>query len=124
MKLSRQPILVKDRRTLQMERLRLQRLCEALEYDAEQRIQHLQKHYGAMAFNSLFPNATAEMSMAKLLGAALKGAFKSNRFKSGVVTAIITFVEIVGVRKLVSFFETLFSKKDTVDTQNMGSEKV
>lgn len=95
-----------------MEKIRLRRVCHGMEYEAAERMKHLKANYGAMAFNTIFPNADAQMSIARLVGYAIKGVLKSTRFKSGLATAVIMIVEIIGARKLVGFFENLFSKKE------------
>lgn len=108
---SKHAIPVKDRHSLQRERARLRRLCLAMEEEAEGRLDHVKKHYGAMAFNSFFPQADSGANIAKLLGYAAKGALKSSRFKSGLITAAITVAEIIGAKKIAELFEKLFSKK-------------
>jgi hypothetical protein len=108
---SKRAILVKDRHSLQMEKARLIRICNSMEAEAEERLEHVKKHYGAMAFNSFFPHADAQAGIARLLGYAAKGAFKSSSFKTALITIGVTVVEIIGAKKIVDLFEKLFSKK-------------
>lgn len=114
---SKEAISVKNMHTLQQEKARLRRLCRAMENEAEGRLSHVKKNYGAMAFNSVFPHVDSQMGVAKLLGYAAKGAVKSSRFKSGLLTAVITVVEIVGAKKIVGLFEKLFRKKNKDEDQ-------
>lgn len=120
---SKNAITVRDRRSLQMEKMRLRKLCRLMEDEAQGRLKHVKKNFGAMAFNTAFPHADAQVGMAKLLGYAAKGAFKSNRFKSGLATAIITIVEIVGAKKLVDLFEKIFTKKKKKDKKEEEKEE-
>lgn len=108
---SKKAIVVKDMRSLQREKARLRRLCHAMEAEAEERVAHVKKHYGAMAFNSLFPHVDTQVGIAKMLGQMAKGAFKSSSFKSGIVMGLITLVEFIGVRKITELVQQLFKKK-------------
>lgn len=108
----KEAIVVTDMKSLYREKARLRALCHIMEVDAKNRVNYVKKNYGSMAFNSLFPNAGTQAGAAKMFAAVAKNMFKSSGFKTGIITAIITILEFVGVRKLTELVQQLFHKKD------------
>lgn len=118
---SKEAIVVRDMHSLKREKVRLRSLCHAMEAEAEERVEYVKKHYGMMAFNSIFPHAATQAGIARLLAVAVKSIFKSSRLQTAVITALITVLEFIGVKKLSELIRSLFSNRE--EKKENGAEE-
>lgn len=98
-------------RSLEEEKERLERLCRRMEYEKEERLEHLRKHWFAMTLNSVLPKAHPEKQLFNLAGAGIKSAWESANFRSIALNGAVTFIEFIGVRMGVNFIEKYLKKR-------------
>jgi hypothetical protein len=118
MKKVTQVIEVTDMRSLKLEKARLKGLCREMEEEGQIRLDYIKEHYGTMFFNTVFPSTHPQKHIWKLLGYALKSAWRSDHFRSVLLTALITLLEFLGIHQSVRLFEKYFKKKKPSEEQS------
>jgi hypothetical protein len=111
MKTSPRPIKVRNLKSLKRERTRLKSLCREMEEHEKDRLQFLKKHFFGMAMASVFPRQHMQAGLWKMLGYAVKNAWKSRNFKTALLRITITVVEFFGVREGVKLLRKYLKKR-------------
>jgi hypothetical protein len=111
MKTSRRPIKVRNLKSLKRERARLRSLCREMEEQEKDRLQYLKKHFFGMALASVFPAQHMQAGLWKMLGYAVRNAWKSRNFKTALLRITITLVEFFGVREGVRLLRKYLKKR-------------